>query len=142
MRTAVAFGLSMQCKLCSSAASLLAAPLASAVHSNQHRNVPFSGGLVAMLSGLHFQPTDGSPKGALAAISCGTSSWVSGTSVECLAESATATAEASATVLVAGVAGTLHGFFTFDGASAPSPPSPSRDQRPSPVAHGQRPRTC
>ena len=80
------------------------------------RNAPSSGGLMATLSGLAFASRDTTPTATVASVDCATSSWMSGTTVECLMASAIAGTRATTVVTVAGVTGTLDGFFTFDGA--------------------------
>ena len=92
------------------------APAVSFVNAGA-RNLPMSGGATATLSGLAFATYDATPTGTVGGADCQTASWTTGTTVSCLTASGS-TSMAKATVTVAGVAGTLNGYFTFDGASA------------------------
>ena len=80
--------------------------------------MPSSGGLTATVGGLAFASVDATPTGTLAGADCATSSWASGTVVQCLAMPAMQTTSAVATVTVGSVAGTGLQMFTFDGSKS------------------------
>ena len=80
-------------------------------------NMASSGGLTATVSGLAFASVDATPTGTIAGADCATSSWASGTTVQCLVMPAMQPGCAAAFVTVSSVAGTGLRMFTFDGNS-------------------------
>ena len=102
------------------------APVVSFALRNGFGNTPSCGGLTATLSGMAFGLTDFTPTGTIASVDCATSSWASGTTVECLTSSATQAGgfqtPSLAVVTMAFLEGTGLSLFSFDGTACPPPP--------------------
>ena len=102
-------------------------------------NRPFSTSLSVTISGLNFNyqdvlSVDTTPTTQVALGSCDTSSWLSGTSLQCMQLNTGTPADRTIAVTAAGLVSTMIPAFTFDGARAPAFPFPATAPPPSPRA--------
>ena len=92
---------------------MLAAPVASAYTPGN--GVP-AGGAVVTISGLNFCSTSCTPSASVTGVdTCATTSWVSGTALECRMSAASSVTSSYGNVMINAVVGTRLSAFIYDG---------------------------